>query len=381
MHLDFEQGPIRPPSEAQSLLIRVTRNCPWNKCEFCPVYKGTTFSRRSVEEVKADIDTIKEMVAHIKQLSWQTGHGGELSRHSIESICRGGVYPVSFQSVAAWLFYGAKSAFLQDANALIMSTPKLVEIITYLKEAFPQIERITSYARSQTLARKTVDELIQLREAGLNRIHVGLESGSDKVLKAVKKGATAEQHIKGGRNVIDAGIELSEYIMPGLGGRGLSREHALETARVLNAINPTFIRIRSLVITGNIPLREKKMKGEFERPPEKEMVKEIRLFIEALDGIQSTITSDHIMNLLEEISGKMPDDKAHMLAVIDEFLNLPQEEKNLFILGRRAGLLRSVSSLANPQIRRQVEGIMARLREEVGDDIEQVINALLERYI
>ncbi len=381
MPLDFEQGPIRPPSEAMSLLLRVTRNCPWNKCEFCPVYKEAPFSRRSVEEVKADIDIIKEMVDNIKQFSWQSGQGGAITRGVAGEICQNSRYPASYQSVAAWLYYGAKSAFLQDANTLIMQTAKLVEIVSYLKAAFPQIERITSYARSATLARKSVEELTELRQAGLNRIHVGLESGSDAVLKYVRKGSTAEQHINGGRNVIEAGIELSEYVMPGLGGANLSVEHAIETARVINAIDPTFIRIRSLIITGNIPLREKQEKGEFDRPTEVEMIKELRLFIETLDGINSTIVSDHMLNLLEDLNGKMPEDQENMLATLDEFLALPKDERDLFILGRRAGILRVVSDLSNPQIRHQAETVMARLRTESDQDIEVVVRSLAERFI
>ncbi len=285
MALSFEQGPIRPPSEARSLLIRVTRNCPWNRCEFCPVYKGAPFSRRTVEEIKADIDTAKEIVDTLKRMAWQGGFGGSIDRRLVEGILQDERYSESFRSVALWLYYGGESAFLQDANSLVMKTPNLVEVVSYLKEIFPELKRITSYARSSTLARKPVEELRQLKAAGLNRIHVGLESGSDEVLAYVRKGVTAAQQIEGGQRVVAAGIELSEYVMPGLGGRRLSRENALETARVLNAINPDFIRIRSLALPAGTGLREKWEQGEFERPSDEEMVHELRLFIEHLDGI------------------------------------------------------------------------------------------------
>ncbi len=218
MALNFEQGPIRPPSEARSLLIRVTRNCPWNRCEFCPVYKGARFSRRTVEEIKEDIDTVKEIVDTLKRTSWQGGFGGSIDRRLVEGILQDERYSESFRSVALWLYHGAESAFLQDANSLVIKTSNLVEVVSYLKQTFPGLRRITSYARSSTLARKSVEDLRQLKAAGLNRIHVGLESGSDEVLAYVRKGVTAAQQIEGGQRVVAAGIELSEYVMPGLGG-------------------------------------------------------------------------------------------------------------------------------------------------------------------
>ena len=381
MALSFEQGPIRPPSEARSLLIRVTRNCPWNRCAFCPVYKGARFSRRTVEEIKKDIDTVKEIVDTLKRLSWQGGFGGRIDRGLVEAVLQDERYSESFRSVALWLYYGGESAFLQDANSLVMKTPGLVEVVSYLKETFPSLQRITSYARSSTLARKSVEELRQLKAAGLNRIHVGLESGSDAVLEYVKKGVTAAQQIEGGRRVVAAGIELSEYVMPGLGGRRLSREHAVETARVLNAIHPDFIRIRSLALPVGTGLREKWEQGEFERPSDEEMVRELRLFIEHLDGIRSYVASDHILNLLEEVEGRLPEDKSALLAVIDRFLGLPEEERLLFQLGRRLGLFRNLSDREDPGLRAKAVQLKERLASQFKGDLEQAIRTLAERYI
>jgi radical SAM superfamily enzyme YgiQ (UPF0313 family) len=381
MSLDFEQGPIRPPSEARSLLIRVTRNCPWNRCEFCPVYKGARFSRRTVEEIRKDIDTVKEIVDSLKRMSWQAGHGGTIGRQLVEGVLRDDRYSESFRSVAVWLYYGGESAFLQDANSLLMKTENLVEVVSYLKETFPELKRITSYARSSTLARKPVEDLRLLKSAGLNRIHVGLESGSDEVLSYVNKGVTAAQQIEGGQQVVAAGIELSEYVMPGLGGRRLSREHALETARVLNAINPDFIRIRSLALPGGTGLREKWEQGEFERPSDEEMVKELRLFIEHLDGITSYVASDHILNLLEELEGKLPEDKPGLLSVIDRFLDLPREERLLFQLGRRLGMFRNLSDREDPGLRARALQLREKVASQFGGDIEQAIRTLAERYI
>jgi radical SAM superfamily enzyme YgiQ (UPF0313 family) len=334
-----------------------------------------------VEEIKADIDTVKEMVDILKRTSWQSGFGGAIDRRLVEAVLQDESHSESFRSVALWLYYGGESAFLQDANSLVMKTPNLVEVVSYLKQTFPELKRITSYARSSTLARKPVEELRQLKEAGLNRIHVGLESGSDEVLAFVKKGVTAAQQIEGGRRVVAAGIELSEYVMPGLGGRSLSREHALETARVLNAINPDFIRIRSLALPAGTGLREKWEQGEFERPSDEEMIHELRLFIESLDGIQSYVASDHILNLLEDLEGRLPEDKPALLAVIDRFLDLPDEERLLFQLGRRLGLFRGLSDLEDPGLRSRAEQLKERVSAQFGGDLEQAIRTLAERYI
>ncbi|NMC94021.1 MAG: radical SAM protein, partial [Syntrophorhabdus sp.] len=220
----YEQGVIRPPSEANSLLVRVTRNCPWNQCVFCPAYKGVKFSKRTVEEIKKDIDQM----------------AGEYGGYSF-----------------------VKSVFLQDADSLLLSTPDLLEILRYLKQKFPDIKRVTSYARAKTLKRKTVEELKELKEAGLTRIHVGMESGSEKVLKLIKKGITQADIVEGGRRVVDAGISLSEYIMPGIGGKSMSEEHARETARLLNAVQPDFIRVRTFAMHPASPMQKMVEEGTF----------------------------------------------------------------------------------------------------------------------
>lgn len=239
----FELGPIRPPSEAYSLLLRLTRNCPWNRCRFCSTYKGTKFQLRPVEEIKQEILAVKQIRNEIKAQGWKLGHGND-SRAAILGTLRN---PPSHghYNVALWMHSGEHNVFLQDANSIIMRTPDLVEVLTFLKATLPTVNRITSYGRSHTAARKTLDELKQIHEAGLTRLHIGLESGSDTVLKVMDKGVTAAEHIDGGRKVVESGISLSEYVLLGLGGQGLWREHATETARALSAINPDFIRIRA----------------------------------------------------------------------------------------------------------------------------------------
>ena len=193
MELTFEQGPIRPPSEAQSLLIRTTRNCPWNKCAFCYAYQGCDFELRSVEDVKKDIQAARDIADQIRDLSWKMGEGGKVSRSVISAIFSDeSFYMDSFRSVAAWLYYGGESVFLQDANSIIIRTPDLVEILRFIKEKFPRVSRITSYCRSKTAKRKTVEDLKQIREAGLSRIHIGLETGYDPLLEFIKKGVLVE---------------------------------------------------------------------------------------------------------------------------------------------------------------------------------------------
>jgi len=381
MILDFEQGPIRPPSEATSLLIRVTRNCPWNRCEFCPVYKGARFSLRTVEEIKKDIDTVKRILDSLRELSWKAGLGGSIDGRFLTALLKDERYPEGVRGVALWRYHGGENAFLQDANSLIMKTGELAEVISYLKGTFPDLKRITSYARSQTLTHKSVGELSELRQAGLNRIHVGMESGSDTVLSYVRKGCTAAQHVDGGRRVVEAGMELSEYVMPGLGGKGLSHEHALETARVLSAINPQFIRIRSLALPLGTPLREKWEKDGFERLTDEDIVHEERLLIEHLEGITSYVASDHVLNLLEEIEGRLPQDKPRLLSVIDRFFSLSHEERVLFQIGRRLGLFRGIADLEDPSLRWRAEEVKDRIASQSGGDIEGAIRSLTERYI
>ena len=364
MILSYEQGPIRPPSEAGSLLLRLTRNCPWNKCAFCTAYKRETFSRRSVEEIKHDIDTVEEMCRLIREVSMRNGLGAVVNTEVFNLVQRHGNYQLT--SVASWLYNGGKTVFFQDANSLVMKTAEVVEILKYLKERLPTVERVTTYARSATLSRKSVEELRVLKDAGLSRIHVGLESGSDDVLRLIHKGTTAEQHLEAGRRVMQAGISLSEYVILGMGGRELGEKHALETARVLNGINPDFIRIRSLAVAPGTPLSQKIENGEFTVETEEEVVRGERLLIDHLDGIQSTVVSDHSLNLLEEVYGKLPEAKESMLAVIDRFLALPARERQNFILGKRWGVYRIQSDMGNPSVYAQVASALEKIERESG---------------
>jgi len=346
MSFSFEQGPIRPPSEAKSLLIRVTRNCPWNRCTFCHIYEGEKFEIRPLDDTKEDIRKARAIADEIKEISWKLGEGGEVSERVVATIYRNdGVYNDSFRGIAAWLYFGGESVFLQDANSLVMKTENLVEILEFTRKNFPGVKRITSYCRSKTAKRKSAEELKMLFNAGLSRIHIGMESGYDPLLNFIKKGVSATEHIEGGRKIVEAGISLSEYIMPGLGGEKWSCEHATETARVINEINPDFVRLRSLIIRRNTDLYRLSEEGKFDPLGEEDVVREIRLFINRLEGIESTILSYHIYNLLEEVKGKLPGDKKRLLAIIDRYLGLNDEDRLIYRLGRRRGVYGKIDDL------------------------------------
>jgi radical SAM superfamily enzyme YgiQ (UPF0313 family) len=368
MH-SIEQGPIRPPSEARSLLLRVTRNCPWNRCEFCHIYKGQRFSLRTVEEVKQDIDAIHTIVSEIG-----AGSAGSVSHHSQQ-------FSERHRSALIWIYSGAKTVFLQDADNLILRTKDLVEILTYLKNVFPSIDRITTYARAKTVARKSLADLKDLRNAGLSRIHIGLESGYDPLLAYVQKGVTAQEHIDAGRKVKEAGISLSEYIMPGLGGKSMSTMHAVETARVLNQIDPDFIRVRTFVALKMMPIYRKIESGELQLLNDDEVASEERELIENLEGISSRfIANDHILNLLD-LEGELPGAKETMLAVIDRYLGLTHPERENFRLGRRAGYYQSLEDLNNPNLRPQVDAIQRRIDRESPGNFDRIISDLMESFI
>jgi hypothetical protein len=375
----FELGPIRPPSEAYSLLIRATRNCPWNRCQFCPVYKGQKFELRPADDVVKDIESAKAIADEIKELAWKMGYGDQL-RNFAGTIYNSYQYNACICNVALWLWAGGTSAFLQDANTLIMRTPDLVRIVSSLKQNFPELNRITSYARSKTASKKSMEELKELKDAGLSRLHIGMESGSNLVLSYVEKGVTDEEHIAGGKNVRQAGISLCEYVMPGLGGRKMSSDHVNGTAYVLNEIDPDYIRLRTLHIRPNIPLWSKVESGDFEIQTEDEVVEEIGKLIEKLE-VTSELKSDHILNLLPEIEGKFPQAKATCLATINRYLTLSTNERRNFRLGRRAGYYEKLDDVLDTHKYQKVDDAIKRITAEAPDSIDEVILQLKESFI
>jgi len=374
----FEQGPIRPPSEASSLLIRLTRNCPWNRCAFCPVYKGTSFSVRPPDHVIKDIDLIKFQMDRIQEYS----SNGIIERESANTLWNQTPpsQQIEFHAALNWFANKMTSVFLQDANSLIMKPHDLTETLSHLRNLFPDIQRVTSYARSHTISRIGQNDLDAIARSGLNRIHIGLESGSDAVLSLVKKGVDKLSHIKAGQKVKLAKMELSEYIMPGLGGQELSKEHALETADAINQINPDFIRFRSLAIPSTIPLHDMVNQGQFVPCSDIQIAREIHLMISNFKNIQSVITSDHVLNLFEDVEGRLPEDRNKILNIIETFLNLPPNEQMIFQVGRRLGIMRFLSQLSHAPLRNQVESICNQMNITPGN-VDASIQEIITRFI
>jgi len=226
---------------------------------------------------------------------------------------------------AAREYYGPalQSLFLPDGNTILMKTAELVEILEYARELFPGLKRVTMYGSAQFINLKTPAELSALRLAGLDRIHSGMESGDDVTLKNVCKGSTSAQIISAGHKVMNAGMELSEYILIGVGGQGRTVEHASESARVINEIGPDYIRLRTLIPMPGTPLHETWRQGKFDLLRPHQALQETRLFIDNLTVTGSKLFSDHHSNYAW-VNGRLPEDKRSMLKTIDELLLQPE---------------------------------------------------------
>ncbi|MCE5262001.1 MAG: radical SAM protein [Deltaproteobacteria bacterium] len=337
--LSFAVGPYRPPSEggSASLLLQVTGNCPWNKCTFCEMYKGQRFIYRPVAEIIADIDRVTAIRDAIQEVSRKLGMGGRATREVAAVILdadRGLAENYAFVSVFNWLGAGGKTAFLQDADSLIMRPPELVSVLKHLRSSLPSLTRVTSYARSKTLSHRKPEELRAIREAGLDRLHIGLETGDDALLAHVRKGVTNAAQIAGGKKAMAAGFQVSEYWMPDLGGREGRRAHAENTARVLSAINPHYIRSRPFVPRPGTPLAEEVRQGRLTLSSPHERLEELAWMIGGLE-VTSRVCFDHAMNAWADRRGgllfrqdyegyRFPEEKPLILERIREGLAVPE---------------------------------------------------------
>jgi len=283
--LDYDFPPYRPPNEAASALIRASRGCPWNKCLFCTMYKTLKFKPRPVEEIKRDINKAVE------------------------------------------LYKGANSVFIADSDSLVMKN--IEEIIRHIKLRFPDVDRITSYARAKTLMKLGSERLKGIRKAGLTRVHVGLESGDKETLEFMQKGVTPEEIIAGGRAAREAGLELSFYILIGAGGKDRLKEHAVESAKVCNEVNPDFIRLRMLVVQHGSLLEETKNSGHYNPTSPIEKLQEVKMLIENLEVNQCELASDHFTNniwvdnkvVYRGVYGMLPQEKQDMLDILNHTLD------------------------------------------------------------
>ena len=286
------EGPIyRPPSEAGSLLIQATIGCPHNKCTFCMVYKkGPPYRVRPVKEICEDI-------------------------------------------MEARRIYGSnvKTLFFPAGNTIAMPTEELAEICRFARQQFSHLERITVYGSSKYIVKKGLKDLKKLKGAGLSRVHVGLESGDDEVLRRVKKGTTAEEQITAGKWIKEAGMEVSEYVILGLGGKERTKEHALRTASVLNEISPDFVRLRTLVPKINTLLLHQIKRGKFRMLGPHEVLEETRLLLKNLH-CETYLTSDHYTNYIN-LEGRIPEDKSRLLKEIDEALTWDESKFRPFFIG------------------------------------------------
>ncbi|MHA1467475.1 MAG: radical SAM protein [Promethearchaeota archaeon] len=287
---------IRPPVEAYSLLIPVTGGCSWNNCRFCGTYKGIygvrqDYAIRPLEDVLKDIDIKAD----------QGYHG----------------YPV----------------FLAGGNPTSAPTEYLVQIIKYVRLKLRDVVRVSCYAKALDILRKTDDELKQLKDAGLTIVYMGLESGSSKVLRIMKKGNNAESMIKAGKKILNAGIKLSLYILLGLGGKKYSEDHVKETARVLTEINPTMFRFRTLGVIPNTPLWDDWSKGEFQLLSPVEYLMETRDIITNLgDNVTSQVFNDHANNYCYIETPDIKEDKERFITELNRLIDDPiikkQKAKN-----------------------------------------------------
>ena len=332
----FEMGPIRPVDEADSLLIRTTRGCPWNRCTFCTLYDDMKFSLRSVHEIKKDILAAKE---------YFNGHPFE-------------------------------TCFLQDGDSFVMRTKDLIEILGTLRNAFPSLKRISSYGRAQTMVKKSPSAMKEIFNAGLNKLYCGMESGSAQVLKLVKKGISPESIIKSARMAREAGMDTTQFIILGLGGRKLSKLHAIETAKILNKINPDYIRLLTIGVKPGSGLDHQMANKDFTLPSEVQIISEQRLLLEHLEGITSHYANHHSVDLLLEIRGQLPGDKDRLLTILDRFLSLTDTDQINFILGRRLGYYRQLSDMENVIQYQFVEKQAQKIRQTEPDSFEQIFHNL-----
>jgi radical SAM superfamily enzyme YgiQ (UPF0313 family) len=324
---EFETGIYRPPSEggSASLLLRLTRNCPWNHCTFCAMYKSEKFELRNPEDIIQDINVMHDIYLQVKEISFKQGQAGNFSNETFTQFLKQTPELYFHQGISMflnWLAVGGKTVFLQDADSLIMKADHMVQVLNHLKTTFPTIQRVTSYSRSRTIVRKSNADLKKIHKAGLDRLHIGLETGDTALLKKIKKGATPEDHVKGGRKAMKAGFQVSEYWMPGLGGKTLSKDHALNTAQVLNQINPHYIRSRPFTPRPGTVLYEKASRNELERMTPKEQLLEIKLALEALD-VTSKVCFDHAGNYWTTPNGRL------LLSQSYEGYQFPEEKHNL----------------------------------------------------
>ena len=269
---------IRPPSEANSFLLPVTIGCSHNKCTFCGTYPGVKFRIRQLEDIKQDIDKVAQNYSR-----------------------------------------SLKRVFLENGDALIAPQRLLVGVLKYLNEKFPNLERIGTYATPQAGLVKSVDELKELNQLGLNIAYLGVETGDEELLKKINKGATYDQIVEAGRKLKQGGITLSVTVILGLGGPEGSEKHALGTAKILSDIDPEFAGTLTILLVPGTPLHKEWEEGKFTLISPFQSLEELKLIIENSNFTNCFFTANHASNYLP-IKVRLPQQKAEIVKLIDEVL-------------------------------------------------------------
>jgi radical SAM superfamily enzyme YgiQ (UPF0313 family) len=287
---------IRPPSEHDSYYLPLTSGCSNNSCTFC-AFSFTNLGIRDLQDVKQEIDA--------------------MYLYSNNRIMVPGQPDIVYMILRRW---NGKKLFLQDGDALVYPYPKLVEVLQYLGQKFPHIERIASYATPQDILRRSVDELKTLRDLKLGILYMGVESGDDEVLQRIRKGATHEQMVEAAQKVKEAGILLSVTVLLGLGGVKGSRQHALETARILTRTDPDYAGALTLTLIPGTPLYEAYERGEFDLITPFTSLQELKTIVQDSSFTNCFFSSMHASNYYA-IRGTMPADKAKVIAQLDNILS------------------------------------------------------------
>lgn len=274
----YEGNIYRPPSEARSYLLQCTVGCSHNKCTFCGMYKDKKFRVRELDEIMADIRMAR-------------------------------------------LYYGdLEKVFLCDGDALALDTGDLLQILKELYNAFPSLRHVGVYASPNSILEKSLEDLKALHQAGLNIAYLGVETGDPELLKQIRKGVSYEEMVEAGQKIRQADILLSVTVLLGLAGRTpRAVEHAVNTAKILNEINPDFIGALTLMIVRGTEIYRKVQKGEFELPAPFEILDEMRIMIENLNVQETEFRSNHASNYLP-IKGRFPRDKARILQMIEQII-------------------------------------------------------------
>lgn len=276
--MKYEGNIYRPPSEARSLILQVAVGCAHNKCTFCSMYKDKSFRVKSWEEIKEDIDEARVLYRDIRRI------------------------------------------FLADGDALILPTDRLLQILQYIKLKFPECERVGIYAAPKDILLKSEDELKKLKENGLGIVYIGIESGDDEILRSIKKGVTSTEIIDAGKKLRTIGIPISVTLISGIGGRERTKEHAIESARVVSLINPDYVSFLTLMLEEDTPLYKDWQNDKFSLLNPKEALQEIRLFIENTDLKGSIFRANHASNYVS-LGGVLNKEKDSLLKEIDDALS------------------------------------------------------------